>query len=301
MVTIGSYNIQYGIGQDGRFDLARIVGVIADWDVIALQEVETRWDRSGDRDLVALLRDALPDHFFAWGPNIDILKKRDGRPAGPRESRRQFGNMTLSRFPIESIRNHYLPRFGAADYFDMQRGVLETNIAVPDGAIRVYNAHYCHITDRQRQLQIRRTHELMAEAVAEGPVLSGAHDREKSWSSETPVPAVPASIVLLGDFNCTPDSPAYAALAGEFEPRRGRLRRMGGLIDSWDAACAKGIKIGDGDPVGFTKYKDYRARQQGTRVDYCFMTEDLIARMTGARVIEDADGSDHLPLYVTLA
>ena len=45
-----SYNIQYGKGKDGRYDLARIAGEIEHGDVIALQEVERFWQRSGERD-----------------------------------------------------------------------------------------------------------------------------------------------------------------------------------------------------------------------------------------------------------
>ena len=34
-----SYNIQYGFGADGRYDLERIAEVVAGADIIALQEV----------------------------------------------------------------------------------------------------------------------------------------------------------------------------------------------------------------------------------------------------------------------
>ena len=42
-----SYNIQYGKGRDGRFDLARIADAVRAADVIALQEVERYWLRVG--------------------------------------------------------------------------------------------------------------------------------------------------------------------------------------------------------------------------------------------------------------
>jgi endonuclease/exonuclease/phosphatase family metal-dependent hydrolase len=294
VLTIGTYNIQYGVGQDGKFDLERIARVIRSWDIIALQEVECHWDRSGNRDLPALLRGLLPDHHVAWGPNIDAIKRRGQQPAAPGEVRRQLGNMTLSRFAIDSIRNHYLPKFGAATYFDMQRGALETTIDAPGGRLRVYNTHLDHISDDQRQAQISHLQQLIALAPLEGPVLSGAHDREASWSQEPTLPAVPGSVVLLGDLNLTPDSAAYEALAGAHDPRRGRLRRHGGLIDAWPAAHQGAA------PAGYTRYRDAPERRQGTRVDYCFLSEDLAARLTSAVVIDDADGSDHQPLFITL-
>jgi len=60
-VKLVSYNIQYGRGRDGVFDLQRIVDAIAGADVIALQEVERYWQRSGmvdqSREIAGLLRD----------------------------------------------------------------------------------------------------------------------------------------------------------------------------------------------------------------------------------------------------
>jgi len=49
-VRLASYNIQYGRGRDGVFDLQRIATAVDGADVIALQEVERYWQRSGMRD-----------------------------------------------------------------------------------------------------------------------------------------------------------------------------------------------------------------------------------------------------------
>ena len=45
-----TYNIQYAKGRDGRFDLGRIARAVDGADVIALQEVERHWPRSGMAD-----------------------------------------------------------------------------------------------------------------------------------------------------------------------------------------------------------------------------------------------------------
>ncbi|MEM7257945.1 MAG: hydrolase, partial [Pseudomonadota bacterium] len=42
-----TYNIQYGLGADGTFNIERIANEIAAGDIIALQEVERFWQRSG--------------------------------------------------------------------------------------------------------------------------------------------------------------------------------------------------------------------------------------------------------------
>jgi len=49
-VKLVTYNIQYGLGKDGRYDLARIADEVGNADIIALQEVERHWQRSGTVD-----------------------------------------------------------------------------------------------------------------------------------------------------------------------------------------------------------------------------------------------------------
>src|SRR5262249_1428506 len=100
-MKIATYNIHYGVGTDGKLNLERIVEAVGDADIIALQEVETNWDRSGNTDQPALIGSLLPEHDIAWGPTIDSWKL--ARNSAPRRGvRRQFGNMLLSRFPIIS-------------------------------------------------------------------------------------------------------------------------------------------------------------------------------------------------------
>jgi endonuclease/exonuclease/phosphatase family metal-dependent hydrolase len=300
VITIATYNIQYGIGLDGRFDLARIVEVIGNIDIVALQEVETNWERSGNRNIPAQLQEMMPDHYAAWGPNIDVLKTHDPLGSSPR-ARRQFGNMIFSRFPILSIRNHLLPRYGAATQLDMQRGALEATIAMPGGSVRVYCTHLCHLSEDQRCRQLERLVEIVHAAPFEGPPLSGSHDRDLSWSSEPPLTAVPADAIILGDFNCTPDGSAYAVLAGEGSERRGRMARLGHFVDAWDAARERKGLLSGATHDGATRYTDNPPQPgKGRRVDFCFLPLRFEHRVASAHVLADAVGSDHLPLIVEL-
>ena len=50
-----SYNIQYGFGSDGRYDLPRVAEVLRHSDLIALQEVDRHWSRTNHDDQPALL------------------------------------------------------------------------------------------------------------------------------------------------------------------------------------------------------------------------------------------------------
>ena len=67
-MKIVTYNIQFGCGRDGKVDLDRIIEAVRDADVIALQEVDRYWPRSGDIDQVKLIVDnfqcvAIPMFF----------------------------------------------------------------------------------------------------------------------------------------------------------------------------------------------------------------------------------------------
>ena len=52
-MKLASYNIQYGIGLDGRYDAGRIADAVRGADVIALQEVSRNIPQNGGRDMVA--------------------------------------------------------------------------------------------------------------------------------------------------------------------------------------------------------------------------------------------------------
>src|SRR5262249_18595853 len=209
----------------------------------------------------------LRDHFVSWGPNVDVLKGYAAGVAPMAGVRRQFGNMILSRFPILTVRNHPLPKYGASELMDMQRGALEAVVAAPGESLRVYCTHLCHLSDTQRRIQAIRLLDIHARAVAEGPPLAGVHPSDPSWSSEPSLPPVPRQTIILGDFNAQPASETYAAIVGQKSPRFGHMRRRGGFVDAW---CAAGH--GEADGTGATRYES-AADKAGRRIDYCFVSE----------------------------
>ncbi len=300
MITIVTYNIHYGVGYDGRLDLSRILTVIEDADIVALQEVDRNWNRTDNVDQVAFFRSNMTDHFVAWGPNVDLRKPPGGNDAPESERRRQFGNMILSRFPISSIRNHLLPRYGASDLLDMQRGALEAVIDLPGGSLRVYCTHLCHLSEAQRVVQATRLLDIHKECRREGPVLSGHHPSDPVWSAEASPADMPDDAMLLGDFNSQPDSEVHRMIVGETNPRYGPVTPRGRFVDAWrDVQQRAGASTDDTAVDGVTRYDSLGVRT-GRRIDYCFLSERLGRRLADATVLADADGSDHQPLFVTL-
>ena len=94
---LASYNIQYSLGQDDRYDMARCLSAVRDADVICLQEVERNWQRSGMVDQPALIQELLPDRYIAYGSPFDVDASRHDELGRLVNRRRQFGQMTLSR------------------------------------------------------------------------------------------------------------------------------------------------------------------------------------------------------------
>jgi endonuclease/exonuclease/phosphatase family metal-dependent hydrolase len=303
-ITLATYNIHYGVGVDGICDINRIADVIRPADIVGLQEVDVNWDRSRNQDQRERLGQLLPDHYAAWGPNVDVLKRPKGSGNGVTPGRRQFGNMILSRFPILSIRNHMLPRYGAASAMDMQRGVLEGVIQLPSRALRVYCTHLCHLSDAQRKVQADHLVEICARAPADGPVISGVHPSDPSWSSEPPLPEMPDEAIILADLNADSRSAAYAAIVGDTSPRFGALTRREGFVDAWSVAGQDGapavaeLEIAGSEP-GATRYASYE-KKIGRRIDYCLVSARLGPLIRSATVLRDAPGSDHQPLFVTM-
>jgi endonuclease/exonuclease/phosphatase family metal-dependent hydrolase len=282
-MKILSYNIQYGLGQDGRYDLARIVDAFEDADLVTLQEVDRYWHRSGEVDEPAEIaaRSKLP--YWVFRANMDMHAGTASEP----NRRRQFGNMILSRTPILSARNFPLPKYATVDQHSVQQGLLEAVIrSQKGGPLRVYTTHLSHLCPETRLPQIEMIMGILEQAPREGGSWCGGHpDPDAGWT-EGEMPPMPRELVLTGDFNMAPESLEYAGIVGPSTERYGRLINPAGLIDGWVAA-------GHDERTGQT-------HQGGTRIDHIFLSASLRDRVTAAGIAADARGSDHLPVWIEL-
>jgi endonuclease/exonuclease/phosphatase family metal-dependent hydrolase len=283
-----SYNIQYGRGKDERFDLARIVKEIAGADVIALQEVERYWSRSGDEDQPAEIAKLLGDYYWVYGAGVDLHAQSPPGAGRGANRRRQFGNMLLSRSPILYSRNHLLPKYGSLGPMSLQRSALECVIDTAQGPVRFYSVHLCHLAAETRASQVERLLEIHRNARFEGAPIGGGGLKEE-WTRDGMPPLVPDHAVLMGDFNFEPDSPEYARMAGPLSPYGGRVVNPQGFVDAW-------VECGREALEGVTS--DIHGRP--VRLDYCFVSAALRGLVRGVEIGDEARGSDHQPVRISL-
>lgn len=283
-----SYNIQYGRGRDGVFDLARIVAAVAGADVIALQEVERFWQRSGMRDQPLEIADRLGEYYWTYGAGLDVDASSRGADGSIHNRRRQFGNMLLSRRPILSARNHLLPKYASLGPMSIQRSAHEGVIETGRGLLRVYSVHLTHLSCETRMPQVERLLDIHERAPVEGAALCGG-GLKAEWTQDGLAPALPREAILMGDFNMEPDSPEYTRITGPVSPYGGRITNPHGFVDAWVAA-------GNAESDGVTADIDGR----DVRLDYCFVSASLRDAISTARIDADAAGSDHQPLWVEI-
>ncbi len=283
-----SYNIQYGRGRDGVFDLERIASEVAGADVIALQEVERFWQRSGMRDQPEKIAELLGEYYWVYGAGVDLDASIRGDDGLLRNRRRQFGNMLLSRRPIQSSRNHLLPKYASLGPMSIQRSALEGMIETRVGFVRFYSVHLTHVSAETRTPQVQALLDVHRRAPVEGAALAGTNVKEE-WILDGIPPHLPRVAIFMGDFNMEPDSGEYVLLAGPVSPYGGRVTNPEGFVDAWVAA-------GNGERDGVTAEIDGRP----VRLDYCFVSAPLREHITDARIDAEAEGSDHQPLWVEI-
>lgn len=140
-----SYNIHKCIGGvDRRYDPSRVVDVIRrlDADVLMLQEVDARANRSRGDIQYELLGEELGLPHRTWFPNVDV------RGGG------QYGNAVLSRYPIIESTNIDLTL-----RWKKRRSVLHSVLRVRhddvDRTLHIFNMHL-GLARYERRIQLQK-------------------------------------------------------------------------------------------------------------------------------------------------
>jgi len=289
-MKVVSYNIQYGVGLDGRYDAERIAATVRGADVIALQEVSRNNPQNGGRDMVAELTALLPDYFVVYGSNFEAnvgSHVKDGRAV---TTMFQLGNMILSKTPIQLSRNLLLPRSRSISVLNFQRGALEALIETPLGFIRFYSTHLDHRNPMERARQIRFLRERLFNHALEGGGLTGLSE------VGLPEPPAPEAFILMGDFNMLAGSPEYVELAGLPDHEFGMPLSADLAVDA-----AAWLKASGDDFVTWVDPKRPQDAGRYKRIDYIFASASLAGNLKRLWVDAEAVGSDHRPVWLELA
>jgi endonuclease/exonuclease/phosphatase family metal-dependent hydrolase len=271
-----SWNMQRGRGRPvGQVmaDLRRL----ADFDILCLQEVS-----SGYTDLPGLTGEDQFAQVAAQLPGFAAVPHIVSDTLGASASRKLFGNMILSRYPVLQARRHCLPWPLDAAVTSMQRGALEASLQTPLGLITVCTTHLEYFSAIQRAAQVERLRDLQRDnalyAAASHPDGGNGPFRSIARSEQA---------LLAGDFNFTPGSSEYQRLLAPFE------QGVASYCDTWALQHpgmpnepSVGLHDRDGTPFTF---------------DYIFATATLRGQIRDLRVLPEPLGSDHQPLLLELA
>lgn len=195
-LRVASYNIHHGSGNDTctpppvttppaaecALNLERIADIVRglDLDVVAFQEVDRFWARSGYVDQAARLGELLRMNV-CYGGNLD--HQADNHADRPH----QYGTLILTKRPLLSCGNTLLPR--AATNTE-QRGLLHAVVKAHNGArVHIYNTHL-HTTVAERTVQVPAVDALIGQT---------------------------SPSILLGDLNAQPTETTLAPLQARFQ------------------------------------------------------------------------------------
>jgi endonuclease/exonuclease/phosphatase family metal-dependent hydrolase len=273
-----TWNIQWGLGMDGRVDLARIVSEarrMADFDVLCLQEVADGFNDLEQHDggnQFAQIAALLPEYIPIEGIAVDL----------PGEGARQrFGNMILSRLPIGRIMRHALPWDADPTTRNMPRLLLEAEVRAPSGIVRVMTTHLEYHSAQLRSVQVAAIREIhrLATMRARQPPQPGAGPYAGGQA--------PTASILTGDFNMRPDDPVKRGLCAPLPDG------SAGLVDAWEA-----LHPGSAHPPSFCiadqKYGPPHC------CDFILVSTDLAPRLRRMEYETATRASDHQPALIHL-
>ncbi len=287
-----TYNIQYGVGKDWKSDLGRIARAVDGADVIALQEVVRHLPMTGAGDQPAELAALLLGYYWVYGAAVDLDRSEVSEDGTIFNRRMQIGNMLLARRPILSSRVFMLPKLSAIGHQTSQRVAIEGIVETDSGPLRLFSVHLSASYSRERKLQVAELLRLHRE----GPMTGAAADGPNNWAERTGLkcPPVPETAVIMGDFNFEPSHPEYSLMTGEADPIYGRITTRDGFADAW-------VRAGHSKDEGVTcPYCPENDTIHDMRLDDVYVSADLAGRVCAARIDDDAQGSDHQPVWVEL-
>lgn len=190
-IKLVTYNIHRAIGIDRRFRPERIIEILNDInaDIVLLQEVDEGVPRSRELNLAKVLSGNCDYPYYALGHNVTLKKGN-------------YGNATLSRFPITRERNIDL-----TIQKKKKRGCQHTTLTIENNLhninLDVFNLHLgLSAKERQQQAGILFHSEEYRKIIDKSPcVIAGDFN---DWRS-----LLRALFVEGMDFKCATDKSGF--------------------------------------------------------------------------------------------
>ncbi len=280
-MRVVSWNIHWGCGKDSRIRIHAIIDVLRrlNPDVICLQEVASNHAELEGNASANQFRQ-LAGAFGGYQPVIAATSEiyQNNLP-------RQFGNLLLSKYRITQVQRHVLPWPSDPDNPPgMPRGLIDAVLDAPGGKVRMLTTHLEYYSPLQRLAQIHHIRHLHQEACAR------AQHYRADFKLDAPFQLGfrPASAILCGDFNFTPDGSDY----GELLARDDSIALP--FIDAWHATHPGVARAPTAGLHGF------KWPQRADCYDYFFVTEDLLGRVAECEVQSETAASDHQPIVLDL-
>ena len=275
-----SWNIQWGRGMDGRVDLTRIVRdarQFADFDILCLQEVADGFgdlEGSTGENQFAEIAALLPGYLLVEGAAVDLAKAGGGR--------RRFGNMILSRLPVDRILRHVLPWPAEPTTRNMPRMLLDVVVHSPFAPLRIMTTHLEYFSAELRTAQVHAIREIFRTSILR------ARQPQQEGKGPYARGASPGSAILAGDFNMPPHDPLKLSLS---EPIGAGVP---GLVDAWTAVHPQ-----TPHPPSFCIADQTYGPPHCC--DFVLVSQDLAPRLRGAAYDISTRASDHQPVLVEFA
>ena len=155
MLSITTYNIHWGLGEDGEYDLKRIADTLLSItqygpDIICLQEVHcytSRYHTNQAYDISILLNNNY---------NFSFIPTMRGYP-GSYDKIGHYGNAIISRYPIRTIDALWLTGNPLKRSKDEPRIAMLCRVETTEGVVNVVNVHIgVDITGKQQRKSIRK-------------------------------------------------------------------------------------------------------------------------------------------------
>ena len=154
--------------------------------------------------------------------------------------------------------------------------------------VRLINTHLTHLSDATRAPQIERLQQIHNSAAMEGEPVCG--DVEPTyWQLDQDIPKPTNLSIWMGDFNFEPDSENYTAITGPISDYGGRIINPALMMDARVAA-------------GYAEMEGWSSDVNGrpARLDYIFISTELSGKVKDCWIDEEAQGSDHQPMWLEL-